>query len=109
MYLLKTVSFFRKPESCFRKNVSRFAEAKQCLRQVHPEQVVGREKQIKILREFLEKNLTNKKQCKTPRKNNYKSQQRSIYVSGPTGKTTCLKNLIDELPIEDNKLQFCQL
>ena len=91
----------------FRTNVSRFGEAKKCLSLSHPEQVVGREEQIKILRKFLETNLTLPKQSKTPRKKCYKMPKRSIYVSGPpgTGKTTSLRKLIDEFPIEENNVR----
>ena len=74
----------------------------------HPEEVVGRESQIKILRDFLETNLTKNKKSKTPRKKCYKMPKRSIYVSGPpgTGKTTCLKRLINEIPLEDNNVRI---
>jgi len=100
---LKTES----PKQLYRNSVSRFGEAKKCLSLSHPDQVVGREEQIKVLRNFLETNLTKNKKSKTPRKKCYKIPKRSIYVSGPpgTGKTTCLKRLIGELPLEDNNVR----
>ena len=89
--------------SLFSPDLTRLSDARKSLSTGLPDQVVGREKQTKILREFLEDNLTEKpakksKKCKLTKK--------SIYVSGPpgTGKTTTLKRLLDELP-QDKKIR----
>ncbi len=78
---------------------SHLAEARACLSIAMPDQMVGREKQLKTLRTFLEDNLTTKGKGKTPSKKKTVTKK-SIYVSGPpgTGKTTCLKRLLAELP-----------
>lgn len=68
-----------------RTNVSRFGEAKKCLSLSHPEQVVGREEQIKILRKFLETNLTQAKQSKTPRKKCYKMPKKEYLCQWTSG------------------------
>ncbi len=81
-------------KTLYRPNTSRLAEARAALSTSHPSEVIGREKQAKVLREFLQANLVAKK------KGSKKISKRSIYVSGPpgTGKTTCLKRLLDEMP-----------
>ena len=90
-------------KSLFKNNVSKYAEARACLSSSHPDEVVGREKQTKILRDFLDNNLV----AKPKKKSSKKPVKKSIYVSGPpgTGKTTCLKRLLGEIPIEDDKLK----
>lgn len=78
--------------SLFRADLSRLAQARSTLSLSTPDQMVGRDKQLKDMREFLEVNLTKKSSKK-------KQHKRSLYVSGPpgTGKTTCLKRLLAEL------------
>mgnify|MGYP001256398012 FL=1 len=84
-------------QSLYRPDLSRLAEARASLSTSHPDQVVGREKQTKILRDFLEDNLTI-----TSKKSRSKVTKKSIYVSGPpgTGKTTSLKRLLAEIPLD---------
>ena len=83
-------------QSLFRADVSHLVEAKKALSTALPlEQsgLVGRQKQLDILKDFLKRNLALNEGKKTKGK-------RSIYISGPpgTGKTTCLKHLIKTLP-----------
>lgn len=81
------------PKKVIRPDLSRLAEARARLSTAHPNQVVGREKQTKILKDFLEDNLN-------PVSTKKKNSKKSIYVHGPpgTGKTTCLKELLKEIP-----------
>ena len=83
-------------QSLFRADVSHLVEAKIALSTALPlEQtgLVGRQKQLDLLKDFLKRNLALNEGKKTKGK-------RSIYISGPpgTGKTTCLKHLIKTLP-----------
>ena len=81
--------------SLFRADVSHLVEARRALSTALPPNsagLIGRQKQLDLLQEFLRRNLveTGKKIAKG---------KRSIYISGPpgTGKTTCLKHLINIL------------
>ena len=79
-----------------------FAKANYALTSSLPEEIYGREKQIKKLRDFLENGT------QQPKKNSRKTIKRSIYVYGPpgTGKTTCLKRILNELPVGQLKTVF---
>ena len=89
-------------QSLYRPDLSRLAEARASLSTSHPDQVVGREKQTKILRDFLEDNLTIAGNKTSSKKSRSKVTKKSIYVSGPpgTGKTTSLKRLLAEIPLD---------
>ena len=79
-----------------------FAKANHALTSSLPDEIYGREKQIKKLRDFLENGT------QQPKKNSRKTIKRSIYVYGPpgTGKTTCLKRILNELPMGQLKTIF---
>ena len=79
--------------SIFRADVTQLVEARRALSTALPPDsagLIGRQKQLHILKEFLLRNLGSSKQTKG---------KRSIYISGPpgTGKTTCLKHLMKSL------------
>ena len=85
----------------FRADVTPLVEARKALSTALPPEnagLIGREKQLNALKEFLQRNLI--KHGKKPA-----NGKRSIYVSGPpgTGKTTCLKHLIRNLKEQDSK------
>ena len=65
--------------SLFRPDLTRLSEAKYALSSSIPDEIFGREKQIKKMQEFLESNLNEQSKKKS-------SKKRSIYVSGPPGK-----------------------
>lgn len=90
-------------KSLFRADLTRYAEARTILASSIPDEVVGREKQFKAMREFLENNLRS-----PPVKKSKKAVKKSIYVSGPpgTGKTTCLKKMLAEMPQKNLRTVF---
>jgi cell division control protein 6 len=99
---VRTALFEDSPrKSLFRADFTRLAEARALLSSSVPEEMVGREKQLKVMKDFLEDNLGENKKKKKPAK-------RSIYVSGPpgTGKTTSLKRLLGEMPKTKAKTVF---
>jgi len=86
--------------SLFRADVSHLVEAKKALSTALPPEeagLVGRQKQLDMLKEFLRRNLVSNEGKKSKGK-------RSMYISGPpgTGKTTCLKHLIKTVTTDSN-------
>ena len=88
----------------FRPDVSRFASARRALSVALPDTLVGRQSQLKDMKAFLDTNLaqSKKKKSRSKKSQTEASVKKSLYVSGPpgTGKTTCLKHLISNLPSE---------
>ena len=84
----------------FRADVTHLVEARRALSTALPPDnagLIGRQKQLNAMKEFLQRNLSKVGSDKAHGK-------RSIYVSGPpgTGKTTCLKHLIKKLQQEQD-------
>ena len=87
------------------KTNSHWLRAQDALSSSIPDEIIGRGKQINILRDFLDRNLGDSKPSKKSKKNMTK---RSIYISGVpgTGKTTSLKLLLAERPVDDTRVVF---
>lgn len=88
----------------YRPDVSRFASARRALSVALPDTLVGRQSQLKDMKAFLDANLAQsmKKKSRSKKSQTEATVKKSLYVSGPpgTGKTTCLKHLISNLPSE---------
>ena len=86
------------------KTDSHWLKAQNALSSSIPEEIFGREKQMNFLRSFLDTNLGDK----TSSKKSKAHAKGSIYISGVpgTGKTTCLKLLLAERPVDACKVVF---
>ena len=86
------------------KTNSHWLRAQDALSSSIPDEIIGRGKQINILRDFLDRNLGDSK----PSKKSKNMKKRSIYISGVpgTGKTTSLKILLAERPVDNTRVVF---
>ena len=112
-------------KSLFRPDVSRFASARKALSSALPDTLVGRTSQLQQMKDFLESNIcskqtvpASKKSSRSKKSNQQKPEQplqkrettkKSLYVSGPpgTGKTTCLRHLLANLPETSSEQLNC--
>ena len=80
----------------FKRDTSRYMEAKKALSTAVPEVLVGRKEQMDVMRNFLQDALV--KKTKT-------SAKKSLYISGApgTGKTASLKHLLNAMSPGDKK------
>ena len=87
----------RAKKQLFRRDTSQFSEAKQALSTAVPEVLIGRQKELAVMKRFLQ-------DAWDPKKSG--TSKRSLYVSGApgTGKTACLSYLLKSL--EDVKKVF---
>ena len=89
----------------FKRDTSRYMEAKKALSTAVPEVLVGRKEQMDVMRNFLQDALVKKKSkaAAASAKN-----KKSLYISGApgTGKTASLKHLLNAMSLPGEKKGF---
>ena len=89
----------------FKRDTSRYMEAKKALSTAVPEVLVGRKEQMDVMRNFLQDALVKKKSKAAATAAASAKNKKSLYISGApgTGKTASLKHLLNAMSPGEKK------